>query len=333
MNLFIIGSPFQLLSAISAKNKFNSKHNTLIVRYSSNDKNNDQLRRLIELEPWDKVIEIQKSLFNILYFLWIIRKYSKSTYYFEHLFVGDVRIPENLLALENINNNQSYLLDDGGVTITVQNVFFENLDKLNVGYLSKFRLLRKQIYRIMRLNMYFVKQLDLFTCFELSPRLGQKIVFNDFSYIRGKLNLKNSASDKNVIYFLGTSMVENRFISLDYYYKIMNQINIYYKKLNKKILYIPHRIESSKKLSVLTNENFELLRFDNPVELEFIYRNINPINVASFFSTALYTLKIIYNPVSVDAFMIDFNEISSKQIEHVAACYKFNAHFVNEISI
>jgi alpha-2,8-polysialyltransferase (POLYST) len=331
MNLFIVGSPFQLLSAISAKNYFQSTHNTLIIRYSSSSQNNGQLKRLLGLVHWDKIIEIKKSSFNTFRFLWLIRSYSRQGICYKNLFIGDYRVPENLLAITNINNHQKYLLDDGGVTITVQTVFFNNLDKFKEDYLSKFSFLRKLLYTIYGLEMYRVKIINLFTCFNLTPLNDQKIISNDFSDLRNKLNLKSCTSNNKVVYFLGTSMVENGFISLDYYHKMMNKISSYYKNLDKKVLYIPHRIESESKLGSLLNENLELLRFENPVELEFIYRKINPLNVASFFSTALYTLKIIYTTVNIDAFLIDNNEISLKHLEHVSACYNFNSKFVNEI--
>jgi hypothetical protein len=70
-NLFYVESPLQLLSAISALNKFNSNKAILIVNLSSGDRlaHDTQIRALIGPE-WAKVYIRRQSKYKPLSLLW-----------------------------------------------------------------------------------------------------------------------------------------------------------------------------------------------------------------------------------------------------------------------
>ena len=123
MNLFIVESPFQLLSAIEASHTFPSDSNLLIIKYLPEQKNssinNSQFDLLIKLKSWDKIIKIKhkRSYFlSDLKLFFCIKKIPKVNL----IFIGELRSWYMRQYLNILDNNGCYLLDDGTASILMQ---------------------------------------------------------------------------------------------------------------------------------------------------------------------------------------------------------------------
>jgi hypothetical protein len=90
---------------------------------------------------------------------------------------------------------------------------------------------------------------------------------------------------------------------------------------NKPIIYIPHRTEIiSENLKALVNENFIMQKNEGPIEIVFLSKRIYPMHVVSFFSTALFNLKKIFEATTIEA--IKFNNHDFLRGENtIALCY------------
>ncbi|MEA1988823.1 MAG: hypothetical protein U9N57_06410 [Pseudomonadota bacterium] len=77
------------------------------------------------------------------------------------------------------------------------------------------------------------------------------------------------------------------------------------KHSNLEILYVPHRGESLKKIEQINSfPNIRVEFLDYPIELYGLVNDTLPFKVTSFYSTALYTMNVIYG-VKTEAIKLD----------------------------
>jgi predicted transcriptional regulator len=100
--------------------------------------------------------------------------------------------------------------------------------------------------------------------------------------------------------------------------KIIN----YYKNKNKDFVYISHRRETAKKLELLQDRfHVQVIRFNNPVEIQFLLMEVHPFGIASFISTALFTVSKMFDFACVEAFYLPTDEISIAYRQDIVSVY------------
>lgn len=300
INLFIITSPLQLINAIEAKDYFKTNNNKLVAIFTEfKSKNKDQILRLIDENEWEDVLyfDMRPEGTSTTFFRQIkLVKLLRSNVY-DHIFCGDLSSSINLI-LSNIDKRKVYLVDDGATTIN------RHLNELNQDKQHKTSLKNK--LRKLRFNIFGIKTnlkdtVNMFTSYNLLPNGNEEIIKNNLSYFKENY-LNNSALD-NSVYFLGNPLVKYNMISREKYFEYVSNIK---KSSKNKILYIPHRSESDfEDIKKLEDENFEIYYPELPIELELIFNNIYPSKVYSFFSSALFTLNIIFEKTDVVALKIN----------------------------
>lgn len=267
-SIFFIEAPFQLLSAIEAMTYFDIVNYVFIIRLSNNEKNDNQLKRMIvEFKIDDKNINYiliegkNKHFIDYIKIIYFILTYFLKNLKYEYIFIGnfDSALLYPLARLSK--RNKIILLDDGIKNILIQ-------DKFNDNY-----------------------NYDLFTMLiDLKKYKNQKIHINDFKNFKN--NLSNNLDKKQEILFIGTDLSEAKLISEnDYVSLIENLAN----KNEQKIVYIPHRSEIYSKLEKIKQiKNIKIEYINYPIEFYFYYNNFYMGNVISFYTGALVSLKIIY---------------------------------------
>jgi hypothetical protein len=325
-NLFIISSPFQLLSAIEAKNHFNDATSNLLIFYSTKKRNNEQIDNLLPLSNWNRIVRLKSSFFpHLLYImkLLFLKKMQRTKNGYDKIFVGDFREEIIQLCLCNLIHNDQYLLDDGTATIELQsNLLFKHIDYFEI-IPTKQKTLKKVIKRLCNFNQDYSNEINLFTCFNLKPHNHQTIVNHEFAALR-KLAHNSVKTCSDDIYFLGGDYIEAEYVSEIYYFNRLTKIKQYY--ANNNVIYIPHRGEDDRTLRKIEQiDGFKVERFSNIVEAEFVFRNIYPRTIASFCSTALYTLSIIFQDAQIHSFSIpqtNINPIYRKRMKEFYDFYK-----------
>ena len=300
-NLYLIESPLQLLSAFEAIGEFGSEENEVWIRYSNKSKSDQQLKftseKLLANEDC-RIKEISISganrniidYFKILFYkLYVAAKLFK----YQKIFVGnfDSKFINAIIPF----NRKMVLLDDGAKTINIQHLFTND------------------------------ENYNWFTMFDLKPFKNQTLYQNRFPKIRGLLSDFKTRS--NSVLFIGSKLSECNIITESYNVELISKISKRY--CDYEIEYVPHRGDSSEKLSKLNDiPNLEILNIDYPVELLGLYNTALPVLVVSFYSTALISLNKIYK---IPAFAFKFNYDSSSNKTQIETVYKYCSKYITVV--
>lgn len=314
-NLFIVRSPLQLLNAIEAKEHFNTQNNILVLYYGIRGKNSEQMDALVDESEWSNIVVYEHGevgkLSKILTQVSLVKKLSK--YDCKYIFSGEYGTV-NLLILANTNHEEHYLVDDGITTLHLYEISNPNIHK-DYTLKRKLKILR---YALFGLKVKMQKLTNFFTIYDLVPYSNQKIVQNKYSALKAKY-LKDIEQD-NKLYFLGQHIVQRKLMDDATYVKYIQKIIKHY---NKIIIYIPHRTETiSDELNALFNDRFILQPSTAPVEIAFLLNNTYPKHIASFYTSALFTLDKIFGDAQIDSIYINPDDLL-KQDNVIVGSYKF----------
>lgn len=311
-NVYIIQSPLQFISAIEASYYYKNDSNILIIRYANEEVTNFQIDAILELyKSWSKVFVVPSHKYNLVTGIKtislikkILRKLGKPA----RIFIGDYRSWYTPYLLRAKFANQYYLMDDGNSTIDIQS-----------NYLSKRKLyFGDGIKGIVKSTIfYFVSRrfsgekfnVNIFTSFNLEPVFdGQTVIGHDFEYLRWISVDKKF--DETSIYFFGAPISELKLLPIDREIEILGRIRDFYKDRNIKIIYIPHRRESSDKLKIIKGAlQVKVVYFKHCAEIELVLSKVIPFGIASFYSTTLHTLPKIFDFKLIESHKLPIDEV------------------------
>lgn len=308
-NLFVVRSPLQLINSIEAVDYFKLKNNILVIIHNRSIVNKEQMKCLINMVEWEEVIHVEESYKSKFFkYLGVIKYLKKQPY--KYVFVGELGISYKMI-IANIRKEKVFLLDDGTATVDYYNKFIRQ-DKYNKYNFREIRFL------FFGLKIKIRDKINLFTYFNLEPVNKNEVIRNELAYLRMNY-LDEAKKDSDVIYFIGqTSEV---FMNIDMYIKDIENLII---KFNKKIVYIPHRSESKEQENAvlsIKSDLFTIKKLELPLELYFLYNNIYPLHIISYFSTALVTLSILFKECKAEYIKVSKNSINEKRIKNIENCY------------
>ncbi|MFX4235813.1 hypothetical protein ACOL3F_07695 [Aliarcobacter butzleri] len=334
MNLFIVESPFQLLSAVEVNNYFGNEKNILIIKYSPEklaESNNQQLRLLKNYINWENIYEIDNSLsyfisnLKLLLFIKTIQKeLAKDN--IDKIFIGEYRSWYMRQYFNILNPKKCFSLDDGNITIELAKSYiptgkeykFPKTYKSIIKNIINNFLLLLLFYRVPKKRI----DIDLFTCFDVKQFLEKdRYIEHSFEYLKEKNKMKDIL--ENTVYFFGGNLSELDLISEQEEIKLLKSIFYYFNNKNIKMVYLPHRRESSKKLEFIKNSFGIELRYSKyPAEIEFTLMKEIPQYLASIVSTALHTVSKIVSFDETIAFQLPLNKINKIYLEDIVTTYE-----------
>lgn len=332
MNLFVVESPFQLISAIEANNYFKNEENILIIKYSSyrtHKQNNEQMSLLKTYITWNRIYEIKPSFStkqSNLKLLYFIKKIKKRYTSINKIFIGEYRSWIEREYLNILNPKQCFILDDGNMTIELQKSFIPTAEYYYFGSSLMKKFIDKLQHKIFTFLLFGLnkirKDINIFTCFDLESYSDEQIIIkHSFEYLKEKSEEKEIL--ENTVYFFGGNLSELGLISKQEEMNILKKVFYYFDNKNIKIIYLPHRRESSEKLDNIKNDLGIKLRYSKyPAEIEFILMDKIPQYLASFTSTALHTVSKIVNFEEVIAFQIPYQAIKKIYLEDIVTTYE-----------
>jgi hypothetical protein len=328
MNLFIVESPFQFLSAIEANNHFSNEDNILIIRYSNGINNNKQLSRLKEFIDWGKIFEIKNegsAVYSSLKLLFLIVKIKKQYPEIDKILIGEYRswiMREYFNLLDPI---KCFTLDDGSITIELAKSYIDTGKEYSI-YKRWKALARDAIRTVFRVCMFksLKKRIDinLFTCFDVDDYIDKKkLTKHSFEYIKRKNSDKLVL--KNIVYFFGGNISELGIITQEEEIDRLIKINDYYNRQDIKLIYLPHRKESYEKIKIIEKSiKAKILHLQYPAEIEFILMSEIPQYIGSFMSSALFTVSKIMEFKEVTAFQIEYEIINPPYLPDIVSVYE-----------
>lgn len=291
-NLYVVSSPFQCVSAIEARTQLGLDNNILVVIYYSKDgkENYLQMREIFGLLKWENVVEIGLGVKNSKFFEYIniIKKLKK--YKYDNVFIGHFSQFQTIL-LSNLSINNIYSIDDGVITLRLHKEELNPYLNSKIKFLKKIKMLR---YSLLLLKTKFDKsRINYFTMFDIKPYYGEKIIKNEFMFMREHSLDKKQSS---LVYFLGQPLYEVGILKKDDYFEYIKCIKEYYKHQRITVVYIPHRREQeTQSLKVLEDDYFKLKKLSTAVEVYLFKHDWLPKEVCSFVSTGLISLQNIFN--------------------------------------
>lgn len=312
MNIFIISSPFQLISAIESRIGYFKEKSIFWLHLGGSDKENSFMKKIAA-----KHLDCEEVIFtphkNSSYFLFqkILKiKWLKRNFPDARVFIGNIEEFSMKLCCCNLQPSETWLLDDGAKTIVNKDLFdqpFSNIKCLELFNFSN--IIKFILVKFFLLKTHCHANLNWFTIYNLNFKNQATVITHDFSSIRKKLlnnpqlEKKREASSKK-IYFIGSNLINAGVLqNKSDYFDILKNIKNHYS--NFSIHYIPHRFESVENVKYIEEMGFSILNFDNIIEISLLERNIYPEVIASFFSTALYSLNILYPKSQVDFFEVE----------------------------
>lgn len=325
-NLFIVRSPLQLVNAIEARDYFKTENNLLCIIHNRSISNSQQMKALLSLVEWDVIFELNAENKKNNFFKNIRLIYKLRQYTYDYIITGDVG-SLNIPFISSLQKNHVYLVDDGTATFNLHKGTLnpkvgrkKNID----NFIKKYR------YILFGLNYdLYHETINYFTIFDIIPHRQEKVLNNRFEFLKRNF-LDNIEKETDIVYLLGQNFVEINAMTQKTYLNYLNKIKEYYK--HKKILYYPHRSEKiTPEYDTLSSETFVIKSANQPIELELVMRGIYPMHIASFTSSALFTLHHIFSDANIDSFLINPKDLLSHH-ETVQMLYDKQVKSINQIS-
>jgi hypothetical protein len=165
----------------------------------------------------------------------------------------------------------------------------------------------------------YIYRAKFFTIYdEIKLFVPNKVIKNDYREFKTHISVLEK---ENITYFIGTNLLEKILKNKEKFESELEKIILYYQEKNQKIIYIMHRYEEIKYIEKLSKKyNFESVKFNNIIEIELLNRGTVPMGVASFASTAVETINMIYG-VDATIFELENSGIFEKYQEVFAKLY------------
>jgi hypothetical protein len=290
-NIFIVSSPLQLLNCIEAKYHFNTANNILLVLHLHETGSKSHINSLIVETDWLHVAHLQspKTYKDKLTFPYYIKMALKSVgKNVDKLFFGEYRSVFTNHIVNCFHPEKNYLVDDGMAVLSYSK-FHEN------------NSLNKIKHRLFGYQTTLIKH-DFFTLFDLQ---NKKVIRNNFYHAKSKIVAKPT---KNQCLFIGQPLVELGIVNRNYYKKYLSDIVKYLD--GTELIYALHRRNDMDWIRELADElDFKYIRYDTPLELALINSDYLPKIIATSFSTAIYTLKLLFEDIEAISIEINTDEI------------------------
>jgi len=303
INLFIAKTPLQLFNCIEAKNRFHQDEtNILFYQYQRNiDKL--QIENMLNSNEWSEVIPYPLSPLKRLFFPFFLKKIIVNYHdQIDHCYFGAYNSIISYL-INNLKPLKFFIIDDGVKTIKISELIKDKkLDKKGV-----FRSLRDKLMNSSRNYIYNAKFFTIYD--EIKIFVPKKVIKNDYRAFKTHIS---NIEKENIIYFIGTNLLERSIRSKEIFESELEKVILYYQEKNQKIIYVLHRYEEIEYMEILSKKyGFESVKFDNIIEVELLKRGTIPMGVASFASTAVETIDMIYG-VNATIFELHNDGIFSK---------------------
>ena len=325
MNVYVVETPHQLLNAIEAKNTLDLKDNLLIV-LTLEEYPREAYGPLIVGGEWQEVrivptyyIESEWEVARYLrnhsservrwyYSTYELRELRKrldvqadSLHGVENLFLGNYARGYMRHFGNIVQPQRLCLLDDGTVTLSIHAL----REQMHSGYGSYSpdapTIKNILIDKFLGLRSYQARSLTYFTTYDLTMCNSDSIIKNEYRYFRQRVM---SVEPSDEVFFLGMTLISEG-LNDDRYIEYLQKAVRFFS--GEKFVYIPHKCEPPERVERLKRElGLDVRRFDVPIEYQLCIRGTVPKVLASFFSSALENLRVIFGPhLDIKSFRID----------------------------
>ncbi|WP_219017772.1 hypothetical protein [Shewanella algae] len=312
--VILVCSPFQILCAAEAVNLEVKSSVRLIVLRTQCVNNDSQVDKLVDYydDLWSSVNYVRMkgregiSIIKYLYDLFLLKLNLWNT---DEIYIGDPRVRTFQLISNLLIHKKATFLDDG-LGALGYGIFLEKLkQECNE---SKIKSIFYG-YRGISLRSIFYSEL-------IDNNVGFELEYKQCDIVKFLKDSHQFKSDLKGHYFIGQKLVDNGFLTLsEYIFRLKGYVDKIKEKFNSEVIYISHRGESESTISKVESlKNIKVVKLELPIEVYLSFNGVVPVSVASFYSTALITLSMIYKDLPVKFFSLDIPyNISITENEHL----------------
>ncbi|MBN8708496.1 MAG: hypothetical protein J0I10_03905 [Verrucomicrobia bacterium] len=320
-SLYMVFSPFQMLNAIEARHSLQSKNDECHLVYcrAISDRNAEQIRAMIEETDWASVFyddsPEERSLYRKRFSG--VMGYASKLGPFDRMVVGHFGWDLGRHVSHALQPREVVVLDDGTAGHRIYNYRFSDVipsggQKRASRVASLFSRYVKRIGWGMRTNPY--RSVTFFSIYQHRIHACDQVIPNRFDYLRSQVK---GEVEPGLVAFLGGCQVELGILSADYYRHALEVIRRHYPV--GKLLYFPHRRESTEKLESLAKQlDFAVVQIDVPFEMHLIGSDILPEEIVTLYSTAIDSCGALLEgkDVRLTAFELDPDRINGDEQRH-----------------
>jgi hypothetical protein len=331
LDVFVVSSPYQALSALQARLYFNSKNCLLIVSLPSDKESKSafEISRIVELSGWGEVIYVYPEERNKIVGALKRRSILKGLEFIGDLccrnfFIGDFRVQWMHYLKNLIGPKKVYILDDGAASISI----YENYLSKGIFYPEKNGIVKQLIERFLYFPFFDKKKQDLemsmFTSYSLDGVNGLEVIKSDFLELKRYLKVEEKLIDNGEVWFFGSPYSERCIIKEEREVAFVKSCLSWLISRDYRVFYVPHRFESEKKLKKICKLDGVLIkRLDLPAEAYFILSKKTPGAIAACYSSVLETLPKIQVMHNVFSFVLPV-EARNDNIINIYSYYRKN---------
>lgn len=321
MNAFLISAPYQLLSAMEAVHRFALEDNLLVII----DTGHFQLgsfERMIDRKAWRAVqhydfrYRLEHLDFGLhpptnayqrlqeLYLTfsqaskrWRANTLARSLGPVENLFLGNY-LADYDLHMRHIANRvrfrNLFLLDVGTDTLRIcadrrneaaADRHSGTADPSTQRMSWRRRLRRKYV----DWDAAGVEQLTFFTSYDLEVSGRDRVVKNEYDYLR---TLAASKTRGDEVWFIGQPLADQGYLTWNVFQDCLKGVVGHFH--DRTPIYISHPRESDEQLQMAARSGLQVRRLDVPVEYALGTAPLIPCCIASFFSSAIENCASIF---------------------------------------
>ena len=287
--LFIVNSPFQCLCMFEAINHYSFSNYDVVFRPDSIKLNNEMVKRVLNEKGIVFSINRMHPVYDI--FPLIFKKKKK----YDVLFNGDYYsggVYAYYFSILSSKRHGSLIYFDDGVETLRAYSKPPQKRTLNMKYFG-LHLFCKTVEWLKGIG-----KPRFFTIFDVeSERFITE--HNDLTILRNKV----AESNQRGVFIIGTNF-DGIDVDKEEYFCLLTKLILYFqKKYPKEIIwYCPHRRnkDNEELMKLLKDNNVSVFNTQITVEYDFVQKQIYPVHIAGFGSTALYTLKNIFPESVID---------------------------------
>jgi len=332
-NVYIAASPLQLISAIEARNRFKGNKHTFVVFLTNIPRQTSFIEAIVKMfitEDEIIYVDYKNKLSSAIGKMNLLKRLQKTR--FDNAFVAHFAEFFMRLYICNLNYKSLFLLDDGTATLVYNKQLTEKVTCVRCSIKLAFKGVTKYIFLLKnRFNIERKVEINWFTMFDFNPSNDNIYIRHKFEYLKSKYINSTSVTANNKVYFIGPGLVHDNIVkSNDIYIELVKKIRTQYSQFE--FIYLPHRLENLDDLVILTRDtDIQIVQFDNVLEVAFISNNIVPRHICSFYSTALYSLKLLYPQCKIDFMEIDKDYVNTQYVEVVTTIEEYYKTLFNSI--
>lgn len=335
MNLFVVGTPLQLLNAIEARHALNLTDNHLVLVTDYNHTPETGVwSRLVCAADWETVhyLELRDARreFRPRYVPELLR--GKLSNYLQHYYQYGNKVRVDRLAREfpavdylvlgnyhgdygrHIANRLKYrclcLVDDGTDVLLINEERKERRENGGTASGSRgswwMRLKGNARKSILMWDVRQARNLLFFTAYDIEVPREDQLVRNDYSHF--KKQIAPSTGHESGM-FLGQCLVRDGYMSQLTYLDYLRRVRCHFG--TRPLVYVPHPREPESLVNEIGRDlGFVIRKFDVPIEWQLMKDASRPSVLASFFCSALISCRLIYGAdLKLKAFQIKDEDV------------------------